>query len=527
MGINTAWFLGGGIGGAAARGRFFDWQKPATMVNLEKTFCFQTSLAIMRSRTFLRRSLLGTSLLGLTLAGASKPAHADWREDVGYAELATELGAALPTGAGVVVSMGEAPNAAGAYMPSTGGSNFSGKTFIDATGTSTGSIGHATNTASTFLGNTTSIAPGVTTMHVFDANSWLNNSLGAATGTAPIDHSGFGVQNHSWILNAPASENAAIINLSQRVDYLVNRDNVLVIGGTTNNSGSGLADMLATSYNAIIVGRSDGVHGRGTTSLYGAGRQRPDIVAPLGTTSTATPAVASAAAMLLEFADGTNAVNTEVMRAVLMAGATKNEFASWDRTATRPIDDIFGAGELNVANSYRILAGGEVDGVIGVPTVSAGLFGYDYANPTDMSLPLFYDFVVPTGFVMNELSIFLQWNIDVQDIDGDPLNGSFSPTVDLTPGGDLANFDLAFFGPGGSLIDQSISAVDNFEHIYLTGLLPGSYQLRVSGDRGDAFGLAWRSRVTAIPEPGTWLALTGMTAWMVRRRAGRRTRTTS
>ena len=55
-----------------------------------------------------------------------------------------------------------------------------------------------------------------------------------------------------------------------------------------------------------------------------------------------------------------------------MAGATKQEFANWtdpatteptpnpwNRTPTQPLDDMFGAGELNVYNSYLIQLGGQ------------------------------------------------------------------------------------------------------------------------------------------------------------------------
>jgi hypothetical protein len=52
-----------------------------------------------------------------------------------------------------------------------------------------------------------------------------------------------------------------------------------------------------------VVGRTDGNHPRETVALdsrYGAGRTRPDLVAPFGVTSYATPIAASAAGLLLE-----------------------------------------------------------------------------------------------------------------------------------------------------------------------------------------------------------------------------------
>ena len=42
------------------------------------------------------------------------------------------------------------------------------------------------------------------------------------------------------------------------------------------------------------------------------------------------------------------------------------------------------------------------------------------------------------------------------------------------------------------MLDQSISTVDNVEHVYLTNLGPGTYTLKVSGAANWDYGLAWR-----------------------------------
>ncbi len=436
---------------------------------------------------------------GLVTLVSPRAALGDWTDEIGLTQLQMELGGSVPTGAGVTVSMGEAP-AGAAYMPNTASANFSGKTFVDGTGTNVGVNGHANGVADIFFGNTTSAAPGVAHITVYDGNDWLNNKLGYESGTNPASQP-FKVQNHSWIENA--SSDAQAENLAKRVDYVVNRDDVLVIGGSTN--GGDIPKLLAHSYNAISVGRSDGGHGAGTTSFYGTGRQRPDIVAPASTTSAATPMVSSAAAMLYEYASGTGADHVETMRATLMAGAAKSELPTWDRTATRPIDEVYGVGELNVYNSFKILQGGEYDGALGAPASPVGLFGYDFVTASDFTGPLSYQFVVDGGKVMNELSIFLSWNIDVGD--SDMTEEGFSPFVDLSPGASLANLNLSFFDSSDALIDQSISEIDNFEHIYYKGLASGTYTLQVSGDRAVDYGLAWRSSVTAVPEPPSLVVL--------------------
>ena len=58
----------------------------------------------------------------------------------------------------------------------------------------------------------------------------------------------------------------------------------------------------------------------------------------------------------------------------------------------------------------------------------------------------------------------------------------------------------------GSLIDQSVSTIDNVEHIYEVGLAPGIYAFDVTTDQAEAYALAWR--FAAVPEPGTVALIT-------------------
>ena len=76
-------------------------------------------------------------------------------------------------------------------------------------------------------------------------------------------------------------------------------------------------------------------------------------------------------------------------------------------------------------------------------------------------------------------------------IDQASSSNQFNPTENL---GDL---NLDFYDSSGSflgsLLDESKSAVDNVEHIYLQDLPAGTYHLKVSSDTNRDFGLAWRS----------------------------------
>jgi hypothetical protein len=54
----------------------------------------------------------------------------------------------------------------------------------------------------------------------------------------------------------------------------------------------------------------------------------------------------------------------------------------------------------------------------------------------------------------------------------------------------------------GSVIQQSLSTVYNFEHIYLnTPLNAGKYTFRLSSDIPVEYGFAWR--MTVVPEPSS------------------------
>src|SRR5207244_2108188 len=88
-----------------------------------------------------------------------------------------------------------------------------------------------------------------------------------------------------------------------------------------------------------------------------------DLVAPAGFTSFSTPLVAAGAAILLQAGDREDggsgsaaaATDSRTVKALLLNGAVKP--ADWMRTAGSPLDFRYGAGVLNVFNSYQQLRG--------------------------------------------------------------------------------------------------------------------------------------------------------------------------
>lgn len=425
-----------------------------------------------------------------------------WKEDVGFNKLVAEVGASLEDGTGVNAAFMEAVDSDGDYMPDLTDSEITGHFFVEGSAPS-GTNGHSNTVGTRLFGNTQSMTPGLganisNPVTGFDADDWINNQLGAATGNDPLLQN-FHVSNHSYIGTISGDFTTSdALDVLRRLDFAINQTEMTTVVGTTN--GGALPAVMVQSYNAIVVGRTDGNHGSGTTSaFYGAGRTKPDIVSSGGATSFTTPIVASAAVLLHEAGAGTNAVRTEPMKAILLAGATKEEFADWDRTTTRPLDEVFGAGELNIYNSYQILQGGETDGSDADPVSAVSENGWDYEEQILGGDEKFYEFVVPENMKIDDLSIILTWNMEITDQDASAM--VFDPTESI------ADMNLEFFDSTGSflnsLIDSSMSTVDNVEHIYLNDLAAGTYHLRVSSDSTSDFGLAWRSSVSAVPEPAS------------------------
>jgi hypothetical protein len=309
--------------------------------------------------------------------------------------------------------------------------------------------------------------------------------------------------NHSYI--GTSNSDAVATERNRRMDLVVDRDNLTMVVGVNNGSANPLPQLFAHSYNTISVGLTSGNHSHGLTTINGAGRVKPDIVAPQGTTSAATPLVSSAATLLRHqgaLSGNPDATLSEITKAVLMAGATKDEFPNWSQTETQPLDLTFGVGEQNVYNSYQILNGGEVDGALDVASaLNIPAFGWDYGESLAAAQSLHYDFEVLSDLA--EASILLTWNVQVSDAGG-PLDFD---TLDFT------NLDLQLYtslnGQLGTLVGQSISTANNVEHLYFQDLGLGSYTLAVSnaaqGSLTD-FGLAWR--ITAVPEPSAMALLT-------------------
>lgn len=429
---------------------------------------------------------------------------ADWKDEVGYTRLVQEMGALTPKGDGLGVAQIEGPTGStNNYAPYPGLSGqavpgafgLSGKVFTIKSADNVAESYHASDVARNICGTgseggRSGLAYGLTEMDNWEVNDWLDTGFLTPTIGAPRTETRV-AQNHSWIYEHSAGLESTLTDYLRRVDFAVQRDGYLCVCGVNNVDTTEVPVLLATAYNVISVGRSVGGHSHGFTRLEydGAGRIKPEIVAPLDFSSFSTAVVTGAGTVLRGAATTVNGRKPETIKAILLAGATKEEFPSWAKTTTRPLDMVYGAGELNIYNSYKILAGAEQPSGSASPVASQG---WDYGSVTAGG-NVDYLLEVPAGWVGGELSAVLTWHRQITDS---------APGPAFNPSASVADLNLALYrlpGSPGTSVDSSASTVDNLEHVWKKNLCAGTYRLRVSGVNAASYGLAWR--LSIVPPP--------------------------
>ncbi|MBC8011009.1 MAG: hypothetical protein H7067_13040, partial [Burkholderiales bacterium] len=417
---------------------------------------------------------------------------ADWLQSVGADRLAATF-ADVPNAAGVL-SIVEAGNTTGNnYLPDATNYAFVGKTLVNK-GPGTGTSGHATTVGQFFYGNPTSLLTAPAEIHAYNASYWLEaDFLNYNSNAAPLTEVAR-VQNHSWIATGAEVTASLVEAVNQRLDFAIHRDGFVAVAGVNNGTSTTLPPLLAQAYNHITVGLTTGGHSAGFTAFDGTGRIKPDLVAPDFLTSYATPKVATTAGVLAARAGAEphflgGADLPRVVKALLLAGATKAEFPGWARTTARPLDLRYGAGKLNALLAYRTLESGEATASASALAPSVGWAAESVGNGAQK----IYFLEIPAGATPAPFSVALTWHRLVNDGTQGPFGWSPSPVA-------LVNLNLAMHQAAGftvgTQLDLSASAVDNVEHIYAPALAPGRYALVVTAPSGAAttdYALAWRS----------------------------------
>jgi hypothetical protein len=489
----------------------------------------RTALIFKAVEGFCPISLRSAFVAGVLALGFVAPLHADYLDEIGYRDLVAELQAAgktVPDGTGVTVSQVEASveNARDAngniisYAYLADQSLYSGVTINNASGSSYPAAisGHA-NAVGYHLFGDGSMGSGITSVTAYLADDWVGTgSLRAGSLLSPRTE-GDDVANFSWVGTMGLAANDQIV--LNRLDYQIQRDDYVAVVAV--NNGSVAQNLLASAYNVISVGVTSGNHASGSSSEVNSAVTYPQLVVPESATSYATPVVSSAAALLIQTARGSsttsaNGAKSEVIKALLLAGATRSEFSNWSRSDTSPLDATFGAGELNVLNSSHILTAGEQTANAVVATT-----GWDF-NSIALNATVSYTFdLAATG----DLSVALTWNAIYSGVNFNALSLSLA---------DL-NLSLYEIGTGGALtlVQQSLSS-GNIEALWVTDLAAGDYVLKVtyasnaSGlGSSTEYAMAWQTTYTgfvAVPEPAfTALIVAGGLVMVVtlRRRVAR------
>lgn len=427
----------------------------------------------MSSRRLRQSATIWVSCAAIGLAAMS--AHADYLDDTGFRFLNDTPKLLKSKGANIRVAQVEAFSN-GTFRPDAGNSEFAGKLISGAPGAPVSA--HATTIGSLYYGNTMGLAPRVRNISILDHDTFLTTGgLRLGTSMPPLDLN-VSVINNSWI--AAYGQESFNIEAIRRLDWMIDRDDVVVVNAVDNGAGSAFPKLLASSYNGISVGVESGNHSYGPVNLDGAARLKPDLVAPAGNTSEAAAMVSGAAALLLSEAKARRMSLGEMgAKALLMAGAERD--SDWRQgeegesdDARHPLDLKLGAGSLRVDRSFRLMAAGEQN------PGAAKTSGWDEGRlPKKSKRGLGYRFKF--GRSADEFSAVLTWNRQVTQ-----MGALLQPK--------LIDLDLALYRKSGKKwkqVERSRSDVDNVEMLVLDDLVRGVYMLQVIGQRPEDYGLAW------------------------------------
>jgi len=378
--------------------------------------------------------------------------------------------------------------------------------------------GHADLVAQNFYGPAFGVATNVAHVDNYDADNFVEeNDQGDIY--FPYINTNDRVVNQSWIFTDVTSNDEVVID--EAFDNCAAKYGILFVSGAGNSTSTPISPP-ATCYNGIGVGVYNGGSSPGPTIDFG--RCKPDITASAsnGVSSFSTPQVAGAAAVLIQAglrgdggSDTNSASNLKTVKALLLNGAVKP--ADWTNIAPSPLDYTYGAGYLNVFNSYEQLAAGKhgynfstniPTGTVHPPVATAAsvpvLNGWDYNTNTssatrDAVNHYFFNMTNSVRGSAFTLTATLVWN---KHYNATSIN----------------NLELFLYNAANTnLVAASTSAVDNVQQVFVPQLAQGRYDLQVwkAGGAGivsdsEPYALAWDmfSDFLSVKQYGTNVCLT-------------------
>lgn len=414
-------------------------------------------------------------------------------------------------------------------------------------------FGHGTWVASAAL-SSDSVYKGMATdarfvnARVLDAGGGFPNDVPVRNGVGFAIGQGADVINLS--LNYFAAVNGGNTQLELMLDWASFNQGIscAVCAGNISTSSGGNVQTVrgpGSLYNGITVGRLTADFTKVSTDSAGAftgdGRMKPEVVAPgslltlanddwegaepdfesiafgsvtLNGCSFATPIVAGLMAQQID-AGKRLGMSTDplVVKATIMNSANKavldkqsNPWTPGQPGSTSMAGGVFSASEPLDTHS----GAGTIDGLGLAAQYLAGEMGPGLVDEIGWDLNSigngqFVDYLIdPSLIVGGTLNATLTWYRHVGRTDnGNGLVDSGDSFFALKS---LSNLDLQIL-KNGTLIAESVSEVDNVEHLSWHVDETAQYTLRVSGvgvtGGSEQFGLAWYG--TAVPEPASWL----------------------
>jgi Subtilase family len=374
---------------------------------------------------------------------------------------------------------------------------------------------HAEAVANNFYGIPAGVATNVAHVDNYDANFFWDSVV------ATLSPANDPIVNQSFTFGSLAATNQESVD-SDYDNYAAQYD-TLFVSAANNYNNSTIVCAPGTSYNCISVGAyANSTYYNSLGPTIDNRRCKPDITAPSTATSFSTPYVAGAAAVLMQAglrgdggSDTNSAADIRTIKALLLNGAIKP--ADWTNDAPSPLDYRYGAGVLNVFNSYEQLAGGENNFISETIVLLNGAHPPDGASGTITNLSGW-------DFNTNSSSIYAdRINHYYFNVSNDVASAQFTATATLVWNrqqneSDINNLDLFLYNCANSnLVACSTSLVDNVEHIYVPRLAQGRYDLQVLENGGtntvsdtEPYALAWEffSMPLNIARSGTNTALT-------------------
>jgi hypothetical protein len=415
--------------------------------------------------------------------------------------------------------------------------NFPGITFRAQANTTDTLSNHAFLVGQRFYSPGTPGQPFINSVFAQTADNFINSlntqsvlGTGQPLPSLNLAVNGIRVSNHSYVADfglAAADENAI-----RRLDFVINRDDVVVAAGAVTGGGFANQNLIWSARNTLAVRSDDaGQPFDPASSTIVSGRRRADTWSD-SVSSFATGQVSSSATALIGTAltsGQTNASHTQVVRSFIMTGADKSvsgvAVAPWTRDTANNLDIDAGAGKLNHAQSLSILNAGERT----LQTVTANTIpNVSTTNPKGWSFGTTpaggQQAVVFSAFNgIQQLTATLNWNV----------TQTAGATIDTSDAGRIFS-DLALelrpvtltggvftVGPPTGLLGLSSNAtLDNVEHLYFTGgnLPPGTYALLITGDAARATVIGLSYSFLPVPEPVGLLLISGAGLFVLRRK---------